>query len=637
MMAHGGLGRQVTRKINKAEWLMIGKLKELKLKANWEAMIVASLAWFWLYPQVLIGLHWHDTSEFIAASRTLAVAHPPGHPLTLVVMHIAELIPFFDCAERAHLASSFWGALGAAATYLGLKAFFEQQFAQQKQPSSLIIKFWSFLLSLIGVALPLVTLQLIRAEVYAPQWALTAVVWSGLFYAERYSDQRAYLLSALCLGLLSANHTLLTLALGLSLLPKLCLLGLSARTWFLSALSFTLGLSLYLYLYLRGTSGGMSGWGWITDIQSLWDTISAKVWQIQVEQRTHELDWTDNIIRFFLFSMKQMGIWVSLPLLLFMCLNFVSALKGIVRSFFTKANSLKNSWGLTLCFATLAIAFTKLSYPFSEGNPDFSGYVSAAVPSVLALIALSLIHSFEALKRHNSKLISLMISCFLLLILGSTLAQKSKSRSPYSRGAELWGQTLMNEVPLGGHLWTSFYASHFITVALQTTQGWRADLNLTFRGHRHLAWSLKRLQTETKPFQVTSLHSLKDLQGFQSRFEVERPLDSIVQFWPLLSWPSQQYGFLTSGWLTEPKLHLNQDAFYSAWSGESTWLGQTTWSFQEQLKYNQNLIQLADARQVRQIQSLGLVDEDSAYAWALHYEMTARWLNAYQKTFKLPP
>ena len=169
---------------------------------------IALIAWWWLYPQVLSGLHWQDTSEFIAAGRTLAVAHPPGHPLTLIGIHLSQLLPWFDAAERAHLASSFWGGLGVFFGYYGLYCLTPQQLPTISRRTL------ASLCAFAGVTIPLVNLQLIRAEVYGPQWSLTTLVWSALFYAHKQRDQRAYLIAALILGLLSANRTLLTAALG---------------------------------------------------------------------------------------------------------------------------------------------------------------------------------------------------------------------------------------------------------------------------------------------------------------------------------------------------------------------------------------------------------------------------------------
>ena len=88
---------------------------------------------------------------------------------------------------------------------------------------------------------------------------------------------------------------------------------------------------------------------------------------------------------------------------------------------------------------------------------------------------------------------------------------------------------MMQNVPVGGTLWTSFYASHFITVALQNIEGWRSDMSLVFRGHRRLDWSLPRLNS-TLNLDLTSLRLSQDLQQPGSRFEVDRPLDSIIEF-----------------------------------------------------------------------------------------------------------
>ena len=561
---------------------------------HWLSVSAALISWWWLYPQVLSGLHWHDTSEFIAAGRTLAVAHPPGHPLALIGIHLSQLLPWFDAAERGHLSSSFWGGMGTLCTYYAFLCLVPPR------QSPIIIRLVAIFGALCSVALPLVTLQLIRAEVYASQWALTTLVWASLFYAHRQEDCRAYLVAALSLGLLSANHTLLTAALGLSLLPRLLTFGLSLRVWILSLSSYLFGLSLYLYLWMRGQAGGVSGWGWISDLSSFWEAVSAKVWQTQVQQRASEVDFADNLIRFSAFCIGQIGPTTSFIILVTISLGVVRWAKySPITSMLSTHNKkdsrerIDASWGPTLALATLFITLTKITYPFSTANPDFSGYLAAAVPSALFLLYLS--------TREMPRSASPMV---LFLLLMSALSHSQDSRPPQSRGAAQWGRAFSAETPPMGTLWTSYYATHFISVGLLVTEGWRSDLNLVFRGHRHLPWSHKRLESHERPRRLKSPHTIKALMTAGSRYEVERSLDSTPTLWPYLSWPGSQQGLFTSRLVrfptVEPPLNLTRQT-------------------KIQLK-------LADARLKLYGDHELIIDEDSAYSWALQHEMLTRWL-----------
>ena len=233
----------------------------------WVALIVALLAWLWIFPKVLVGLHWHDTSEFIAASRTLAVSHPPGHPLTLIFMHIAQGIPFFDCAERSHLASSFWGALGAGIMYLGLFELLADPKRLESIKDKVLARISLVMITLSSICLPLVVLQLTRAEVYAPQWACTIVVWYSLFYAQKHNDERAYLWAAFFLGLLSSNHTLLALAL-IWYFPKVARFKIKPQSVELKCFSL-FACSQSLFLPVVPWYGRRSNWmGWVVDLKA---------------------------------------------------------------------------------------------------------------------------------------------------------------------------------------------------------------------------------------------------------------------------------------------------------------------------------------------------------------------------------
>ena len=135
------------------------ELNQKQFREWWIALMIGLLSWLWIFPKVLVGLHWHDTSEFIAASRTLAVSHPPGHPLTMIFMHIAQAIPFFDCAERSHLASSFWGALGAGVMYLGLFELLVDPKRLESIKDKVLARISLVMITLSSICLPLVVLQ----------------------------------------------------------------------------------------------------------------------------------------------------------------------------------------------------------------------------------------------------------------------------------------------------------------------------------------------------------------------------------------------------------------------------------------------------------------------------------------------
>ena len=619
-------------------------------RVDWRgACLTALVAWLCLYPSVLVGLHWHDTSEFIASGRALSLAHPPGHPLTLLGIHLSQLLPWFDASARAHLASSFWGALGVGAAYIGIQLLLMRDTVSYR-PSyapSLRARFTYAIGALTMISPPLVWLQVIRAEVYAPQWSLTIWVWSALFFAARTQDLRGLLVAALSLGLLATNHTLLTVAIMIALLPRLLTWRLSLRVWLMSCLCFLGGLSLYLYVWLRGHQGGVSGWGWIDSFSDFWNHISAKVWQVQVGQRAQEVNWSDNLVRMLGFALEQVGLLCGLLCSLLLVLGGVRWSRKTLNHYNLLSQSedqstlpdkasheisgetsveilrgrgqrefiLTTNWGPTLVLATAMIMLTKLTYPFSAQNPDFSGYLAAGVPSFIFL----LVSVARTLRRDGALII------LTLVLLGSS-TQRDSRRSPMSMGAEAWGRQITTEVSAGGTLWSSFYATHFITGALWVTEGWRPDIRLVFRGHRKMNWAFRRSNLIPALRPLTELSSLRALSAPGSRHEVERPLDLAPDLWSRLSLTGAERGSLTCKILPENQkqfsdidLHVTRDDLIYQLHRQLT-LGDA--------RIDQYLEQLPQQNLHSTSPVLYLSDEDTAYAWALHHEMSVRWLSA---------
>ena len=80
-----------------------------------DRVVLALLVWagsVWLSAP---GLTWLDSSELAAAGVTLGVPHAPGHPLYIVLAHLASLVPIGSAAFRVALLS---GAFAAAAAWM---------------------------------------------------------------------------------------------------------------------------------------------------------------------------------------------------------------------------------------------------------------------------------------------------------------------------------------------------------------------------------------------------------------------------------------------------------------------------------------------------------------------------------------
>ena len=565
----------------------------------WGLCLSASLAWLSLLLGSWPGAHGYDTGEWIAAPRVLALAHPPGHPLTLLSSHLAQLAPWFDAAARANLASGLWLSLGVGALYHALWRLLTASQSSQHTPH-LTIRLSASLGALSLIALPLVWLQGVRAEVYASQCALVALSWAAWAELVTRRDQRALLWGGLSLGLQASNHTLLALAHATPVLlwsvwawlapqksqasPSTPLI--SARALLGSMFTALCGVSLYAYLALRGRAGGVIGWGWVSDWASFWETLSAKVWQRSVVERSAEVDMGENVARFSLFCLEQLG---PLSALLALALLLGAAIRWPRAHF-------KGAVALSACCA-LSVSLTKLTYPFSPINPDFSGYLAAAAPSLCLLLTLA---AYE-LTRRAAPLV------LLLLCLGAA-SQPRLHGGTESRWGEVWARALGEELPTDGALWSSHYATHFSALSLRATEGWRPDIKLIFRGHRLTAWLPRRVGELPSPYSPLA------------RFEVEGASDQL----PVLRREARATGLLwsRSSRQAQPEQPLmtpldRLTALEERWREVALrGLGDLT---PAQLHERS-----AGALTPSQRLTLGL---DARYGWALYHEAHLQWLS----------
>ena len=159
-----------------------------------------------------------DCGEFIACSYRMAVPHPPGAPLYLLVGRIFSMIPIFaDIAKRVNLISTLSSAFTVMFLYMTtvimIKAYLKEKNG--------FMRYVPFIGSMIGALTFAFTTSFwfnaVEAEVYAPSMLFTSlVVWLIMFWSERSEEigNEKYLLFIMYLiGLAVGVHLLNVLAL----------------------------------------------------------------------------------------------------------------------------------------------------------------------------------------------------------------------------------------------------------------------------------------------------------------------------------------------------------------------------------------------------------------------------------------
>jgi hypothetical protein len=253
-----------------------------------------------------------DSGELIVAARSLGVAHPPGFPLYLLLVHAATLVPFGSVALRANFASALFGALAAAAlTLVAAEALVLPAPVAPRRPAegrhrrhrgAPLTPAHSQLSGARMVVPPLVAGLLIASsrtlwsyatvtEVYTLNTLLILVVfylvmrWRRSVLEHNPRDTWLYA-AAFTLGLaLGVHHVTVGLT-----LPGLAVLVYSAmgRRFFASRrLLWALlwgcgGLAIYLYLPLAAARAPILNWGDPRTLQRIWWHVGGRQYLVSL-------------------------------------------------------------------------------------------------------------------------------------------------------------------------------------------------------------------------------------------------------------------------------------------------------------------------------------------------------------------
>ncbi len=170
-----------------------------------DRLALAGLVWLgsvWLGAPALT---WLDSSELTAAGVVLGVPHAPGHPLYVLLAHLASLIPVGTAAFRVALLS---GLFAAAAAWFTADLVDELSWDKGSRTNRTVA---GLSVALILCASTAIWQQAVRAEVYTLHLAL--MLWAtrdALRWRRDTSERRHARLAtvALIMGLGCANHHL---------------------------------------------------------------------------------------------------------------------------------------------------------------------------------------------------------------------------------------------------------------------------------------------------------------------------------------------------------------------------------------------------------------------------------------------
>ena len=400
------------------------------------------------------GPWWLDSSEFAAATFTLGVAHPPGHPVALLWGKLFALLPLGPIAFRVGLGQAVAGALGAAClALLGARLALRLVDGVGEAAAALLGAGGALLVSL-GFALGF---QAVRPEVYALNTALCLAAFAALERYDAGGDRRWLLLGALALGLGLANHHYLTL---LAIAPVPLLLWRERARRRLAATvaacfaAGAVGLCAYLYLPLRAARHPLVDWGAPTTWSRFFWVVSAAPFRKSV--RAPEAGDAD-----------VMGALVE-------ALHPIGFLLAALGLYLLVRRRETRRIGLALGAAIALGAGGRALQGFDPANPDAYGYLSPAIALLAAAACAGAAFLVGRVGRPRAR-----IAVATLLAFGGAAA--GALSFPRIDRARFWdvdaviGRTLAQAPPRAWLLSTHFQTV-FALWYLQAVEGRRPDV-----------------------------------------------------------------------------------------------------------------------------------------------------------------
>jgi len=423
--------------------------------------------------------HWLDSAEFAAAAWELGNAHPPGHPLAILLGKATTLVPLGGIAFRVNCASGI--ALGVAAVLLLFTIHRMAHHAwtwlqPEAEPLPPGISWTLSATGALGFALGYAALyQGVRAEVYALNLALNLGV---LHLVVRYivtPRARDLVAAGLLLGLGLCNHHLLTLA----VLPA-ALVGVALvreRPWKkrlahvgFAAGAAALGLVVLAQLPVRSSRAPEINWGAPHTAQRFAWTVSAKLFSRTAERSLRGAP-SSRVAALATATVEELSPGFVLATLAgLVILGMVRRLRPVAA---------------LVGLAILGNGGAAVLAGFEADNPDSLGYVLLLLALLSGLAAMAIMLGLAALRRHRlGRVVSLVTAVALALtplLRASAASRRVDLRQAY--GAQETAHFLLDSPPPGALLLTSYYQTGFGVWAAHLLDGARPDVDHVHRSY----------------------------------------------------------------------------------------------------------------------------------------------------------
>jgi hypothetical protein len=266
------------QRIRSAAWT----LPRLEVSSRMRALLAMSAVGgsaFAIYLTTLAPtVMWYDMGEFVTASATLGIAHNTGYPLLILLGKLFTFLPAGDTAYRVNLMSAVFTAAAVAVVFGIIHDLTDDLVASAI--GALTLAFAST-----------VWANATWATSYGLDLFFTALVTRLMLAWWRTRSPSTLAAAALVFGLGMCNHRLIVLVAPPSaLLLALGWRSLRPRGAALAALAFVAGLSVYLYLPIRGEQEPALSWARPANWHTYWSMFlngqtPSAYWQFHLADR----------------------------------------------------------------------------------------------------------------------------------------------------------------------------------------------------------------------------------------------------------------------------------------------------------------------------------------------------------------
>ena len=424
--------------------------------------------------------YWLDSPEFVGAAFALNPAHPPGHPLYVLLGRAMLLVPIGSAAFRLNLMGALCSSGALAVAYEASMCLVERGFGV-RHPLAVLTPAVGCIL--VGTS-PAWLHQALYAEVYALQVLLLSVVVLCVlraFLPGRGSREGWFLGGALALGFALTNHHLTGFLLVPGMIAAITASALErplvrpSRLLVVAVLLVAVALLTYVLIPVRGAAAPSLLLGRVENLSDFAWLISAKVYQ---KSLAGGLAHSGDVVGVLFVVAEQVGPWLGILSL--------GGLYFVIRVRESRAT------GIFLLVAFAIVLAGRMMLRFDRTNPDVTGYLLVAL--VLVVIALSGLSA--ALHNLSRRLATLRAAALLAVaalagwqaslgwdrILGGVLVGDGVERAQVE--VREFG---VARLPPGAVAVSTLYATSFLTWYGRVVEGERPDVRhvpLPFVGYR---------------------------------------------------------------------------------------------------------------------------------------------------------